>query len=316
MTRAVVTGGAGFLGAHLCRRLLAEGWDVTCIDSFLTGDPDNVADLEASDRFRLLRADVRDPLPVDHSVEWVFHLASPASPPAYLRNGIQTLEVGALGTREALELARRSDADFFLASTSEVYGDPKLHPQPESYWGNVNPIGPRSVYDEAKRFAEALTMAYRRTYGLRVHIARIFNTYGPGMRMDDGRAVPTFISNALGGTPLPIHGDGNQTRSLCFVNDLIEGIWLLSRHGHTGPVNLGNPQEVSVLRLAELIRDLAGSESPLVSVPRPTDDPDLRRPDISLALRTLGWTPMVPLEAGLRETITWAALHWRAVVAG
>jgi dTDP-glucose 4,6-dehydratase len=314
VTHAVVTGGAGFLGGHLCRRLLAEGWYVTCIDSFLTGDQANIADLEASDRFRVLLADVRDPIPVDQSVEWVFHLASPASPPAYLRNGIQTLEVGALGTREALELARRSGADFFLASTSEVYGDPKLHPQPESYWGNVNPIGPRSVYDEAKRFAEALTMAYQRTHGLRVHIARIFNTYGPGMRVDDGRAVPTFISNALGGTPLPIHGDGGQTRSLCFVDDLIEGIWQLARHGHTGPVNLGNPQEVSIRQLAELIRDLAGSESPLVSVPRPTDDPDLRRPDISLARRTLGWMPTVPLEAGLRATITWAALHWRAVV--
>jgi len=289
---------------------------VTCIDSFLTGDPANVADLETLDRFRLLSADVRRPLPVEHSVEWVFHLASPASPPAYLRNGIQTLEVGALGTREALELARRNGADFFLASTSEVYGDPKLHPQPESYWGNVNPIGPRSVYDEAKRFAEALTMAYQRTHGLRVHIARIFNTYGPGMRRDDGRAVPTFISNALEGTPLPIHGDGRQTRSLCFVDDLIEGIWQLARQGHAGPVNLGNPQEVSVLRLAELIRELAVSESPLAYVPRPQDDPDLRRPDISLARRLLGWMPTVPLEAGLRSTITWAALHWRAVVAG
>jgi dTDP-glucose 4,6-dehydratase len=316
VTRAVVTGGAGFLGAHLCRRLLVEGWDVTCIDSFLTGDPTNVADLEASNQFRLLSADVREPLPVEHSVEWVFHLASPASPLAYLRNGIQTLEVGALGTREALELARRTGADFFLASTSEVYGDPKLHPQPESYWGNVNPIGPRSVYDEAKRFAEALTMAYHRTHGLRVHIARIFNTYGPGMRKDDGRAVPTFVSNALEGTPLPIHGDGRQTRSLCFVDDLIEGIWQLAIHGLTGPVNLGNPEEISVLRLAELIRELAGSESPLVLMPRPADDPDLRRPDISYARRSLGWAPIVPLEAGLREMITWAALNWRAVVTG
>jgi dTDP-glucose 4,6-dehydratase len=301
--RAVIAGGAGFLGSHLCDRLLAEGWEVVCVDNLLTGASDNLMAAREHERFTFVEADVSEPLRVDGPVDWVLHLASPASPPDYLEHPIETLRVGALGTLHCLDLAESKGAGALLTSTSEVYGDPKVHPQPESYWGNVNPIGPRSVYDEAKRFAEAATMAYHRARGLRVRIVRIFNTYGPRMRLDDGRAVPNFVTQALRGEPLTVHGDGSQTRSLCYVDDLIEGIWRVLGADLTGPVNLGNPNEVSVLELAELIREAAGSRSEIVFTERPVDDPEVRRPDISLARSELDWEPAVPLREGLTRTI-------------
>ncbi len=301
--RAVVTGGAGFVGSHLCDRLLAEGWTVVCVDSLLTGNRDNLASFLAADRFRFLEADVTRELEVDGDVDWVFHLASPASPRDYQEHPIATLRVGALGSLNGLDLAQRKGAGFFLASTSEVYGDPQIHPQPESYWGNVNPIGPRSVYDEAKRFAEAATMAYHRVHALPVRIIRIFNTYGPRMRPHDGRAVPNFIHQALAGDPITIHGDGTQTRSLCYVDDLIEGIWRVLRTDLTGPINLGSTEEVSVRDLAELIRSLAHSTSELVYEERPVDDPEVRRPDTTLARELLGWQPSVSLREGLQKTL-------------
>jgi dTDP-glucose 4,6-dehydratase len=301
----LVTGGAGFLGSHVCERLLREGWEVTCLDSLLTGRRDNLADLAGVERFRFQAHDVTEPLDVDADVDAVLHMASPASPADYLRWPIETLRVGALGTLNALDLAIRRQATFLLASTSEAYGDPLVHPQPESYWGNVNPVGPRSVYDEAKRYAEAATMAYHRAHGLRIRIARIFNTYGPRMRRDDGRAVPTFIQQALGGEPLTVHGGGTQTRSLCYVDDLVEGLYRLLASDLTGPVNLGNPSEVTVYELASLIRDMTGSTSEIVHVERPVDDPELRCPDISLAMTSLDWRPAVSLEEGLRRTIEW-----------
>ena len=276
--RAVVTGGAGFVGSHLCDRLLAEGWSVVCMDSLLTGNRDNLASSTATGRFSFVEADVTAELDVDGDLDWVFHLASPASPRDYQEHPIATLKVGALGSLNGLDLAQRKGAGFFLASTSEVYGDPQIHPQPESYWGNVNPIGPRSVYDEAKRFAEAATMAYHRVHGLPVRIIRIFNTYGPRMRRHDGRAVPNFIHQALTGQPITVYGDGSQTRSLCYVDDLIEGIWRVLGADLTGPINLGNTEEVSVRHLAELIRSLANSASELVFEARPVDDPEVRRP--------------------------------------
>jgi dTDP-glucose 4,6-dehydratase len=308
--RAVVTGGAGFLGSHLCERLLSEGIDVVCVDSFVTGRPANVEHLDGDRRFRLEAHDVTVPYAFDGDVDLVLHLASPASPPDYLARPTFTLNTGALGTINALELARRKDARFFLASTSEVYGDPLEHPQRETYWGNVNPVGPRSVYDEGKRFAEAMTIAYSREHGLSIRIARIFNTYGPRMREDDGRAVPTFVARALRDEALPVHGDGRQTRSLCFVDDLIEGIWRLVTSEVEGPLNLGNPEEVPVLALAELIRDLVGSRSPIDLTDRPVDDPQVRCPDISLARSTLGWEPVVTLREGLERTIDWARGSW------
>lgn len=309
-SRAVVTGGAGFLGSHLCDRLVAEGWSVVCVDSLLTGDDDNLVTLRGDSGFTYVPRDVTEPFQVGGPLDAVLHLASPASPVDYLRWPIETLRVGAIGTLNALELARAEGARFFLASTSEAYGDPLIHPQPETYWGNVNPVGPRSVYDEAKRFAEAATMAYHRQHGLSVGIARIFNTYGPRMRRGDGRAVPTFIQQALSGQPLTVHGDGTQTRSLCYVDDLIEGIYRLVVAPETGPVNLGNPHEVTVRQLAESIRDALGSSSTIEYVERPVDDPDRRRPDITLARRLLDWEPTVALDEGLRRTIEWARARW------
>ncbi|MGI5336756.1 UDP-glucuronic acid decarboxylase family protein [Streptomyces sp. CA-181903] len=298
----VVAGGAGFLGSHLCRRLLADGHGVVCVDNLSTGSLDNIDDLAACSDFRFVRADVVEPLAVQGDVAAVCHLASPASPRAYLARPVETLLAGSAGTRHTLELAREKQARYLLASTSEVYGDPRIHPQPECYWGHVNPIGPRSVYDEAKRFAEALTTAYRKTHGVDTAIARIFNTYGPGMRADDGRIVPTFIRQAVAGEPITVHGDGSQTRSLCYVDDTVEGLVRLLRSSHHGPVNIGNPRELSVRRVAEMVREVTGSRSPIASLPRMVDDPEIRCPDISLAAETLGWQPSVSLELGLRVT--------------
>ena len=308
--KALVTGGAGFLGSHLCERLLGEGWDVLCFDSFITGAPENVAHLMTHERFTLANYNVTNYLFVEGPIEWVFHLASPASPVDYLEHPIHTLKVGALGTMNALRLAKAKKAGFFLASTSEVYGDPKVSPQPETYWGNVNPVGPRGVYDEAKRYSEAMAMAYQRTHQLRVRIARIFNTYGPRMRRQDGRAVPTFLSQALRNEAMTVHGDGMQTRSLCYVDDLIEGFWRLVHSDVRGPANIGNPEEITVLELAKLIRDVVGAESELSFVERPIDDPQIRRPDITLARTELGWEPNVPLAKGLEKTAEWARRSW------
>jgi len=310
-SRAVVTGGAGFLGSHLCERLLDDGVDVLCVDNFLTGTPANVGHLVGRDGFRLLRADVTDYVHVPGPVGAVLHFASPASPIDYLQLPIETLKVGSIGTLHSLGLAKEKGARFVLASTSETYGDPQVHPQPESYWGHVNPVGPRGVYDEAKRFAEALTMAYRRTHGVDTAILRIFNTHGPRMRPDDGRAIPTFIRQALTGAPLTVAGDGGQTRSIQYVDDLVEGVMRLLRSDHPGPVNIGNPHEVSMLHLAEVVRDLVGSTSTVQFIPRPEDDPMVRQPDITLARDVLGWEPKVPLEEGLRETIGWFRSHPR-----
>ncbi|MFD7703706.1 UDP-glucuronic acid decarboxylase family protein [Streptomyces caelestis] len=303
--RAVVTGGAGFVGSHLCERLLAQGHEVCCVDDLSTGRAGNVAHLLDEPRFRFLHRDVTECLDVAGRVDAVYHLASPASPRDYLRLPVETLLVGSYGTRNALELARRHDAAFLLASTSEVYGDPQVHPQPEGYWGNVNPVGPRSVYDEAKRFGEALTTAYRRTHGVRTTIVRIFNTYGPRMRADDGRAVPAFVTQALAGLPLTVTGDGSQTRSLCYVDDLVTGLVAALEAGVPGPVNLGNPEEVTMRRLALAVREVCGSSSPVTFVPRPQDDPRLRRPDVSAARRELGWTPRTGLSEGLARTVAW-----------
>jgi dTDP-glucose 4,6-dehydratase len=305
--RAVVTGGAGFVGSHLCERLLRDGWHVVCLDNFATGSSANVAHLADNPRFELQHCNVSAHVDVPGTVDAVFHFASPASPVHYLKLPIQTLKVGSLGTLNTLGLAKAKGSSYLLASTSEAYGDPQVHPQPETYWGHVNPVGPRAVYDEAKRFSEALTMAYRREHGLRTSIVRIFNTSGPRMRPDDGRVVPTFIRQALAGEPMTVAGDGSQTRSIQYVDDLVEGVLRLAASGHPGPVNIGNPTEVTVLELAQLIRRLVGSESEIVFVPRPEDDPTLRRPDISLAEKVLGWTPQVPLEEGLQRTIEWFA---------
>jgi dTDP-glucose 4,6-dehydratase len=303
--RAVVTGGAGFLGSYLCERLLDDGLEVVCLDNFLTGTPRNVEHLIGHPDFHVVRCDVSDYIHVPGRVDAVLHFASPASPIDYLQLPIHTLKVGSIGTLHALGLAKEKGARFLLASTSEAYGDPLVHPQPESYWGNVNPVGPRGVYDEAKRFAEALTMAYRRTHGVDTAIVRIFNTFGPRMRPNDGRAIPTFIRQALSGAPITVAGDGSQTRSICYVDDLIEGIVRLLRSDLEGPVNIGNPHEISMRKLAEWIRDLAGSSSEVVFVPRPEDDPTVRRPDVSLARHLLGWEPSMPVEDGLKRTIAW-----------
>jgi dTDP-glucose 4,6-dehydratase len=300
--RAVVTGGAGFLGSHLCDRLIARGDEVVCVDDFSTGRRANVAHLEDHPAFTLVLADVASELPVDGPVGAVLHLASAASPPDYLERPLETLAVGSEGTRRGLELARRDDARFILASTSEIYGDPSVHPQPESYWGNVNSVGPRSVYDEAKRFGEAITMAHHRTLGTNVGIVRIFNTYGPRLRPRDGRVVSNFIVQALRGDPLTVYGDGEQTRSLCYVDDEIGGLLALLDSDLTGPVNIGNPDEHTVLELAQLVVELTGSTSPIVHEPLPVDDPTRRKPDISLATSALGWRPVVKLEDGLMQT--------------
>jgi dTDP-glucose 4,6-dehydratase len=305
----VVTGGAGFLGSYLCERLIADGWHVLCVDNLLTGSPANLAHLEGNHAFRFLRHDVSQPLHLEDPVDAVLHFASSASPVDYAQHPIATLKVGTLGTHNLLGLARAKQAVFLLASTSEVYGDPLVNPQPETYWGNVNPIGPRGVYDEAKRAAEAFTMAYHRTHGLPTRIARIFNTYGPRMRANDGRAVPAFITQALRGEPITVYGDGRQIRSLCYVDDLIEALVRLLQSDGSDPVNLGNPEEITMLELAKRIRDLCGSKSPIEHRPLPEDDPRTRRPDIRRAQEKLGWKPTVALDEGLRRTIAWFRAH-------
>ena len=302
---AVVTGGAGFLGSHLCAALLESGAAVTCVDDFSTGRPENVAPLLDRPGFALVQADVAEGVPVDRPPDLVLHFASPASPADYLRLPLHTMEAGSLGTRHALELAHRASARFVLASTSEVYGDPQQNPQDERYWGNVNPVGPRSVYDEAKRFGEALTTAYAETYGTDTCIVRLFNTYGPRMRGHDGRAVPTFVRQALAGEPLTVTGDGRQTRSLCYVDDTVRGVLAAAAHGLRGPVNIGNPAEITMLDLARLVIELAGSDSEIRFIERPVDDPAVRCPDITLARDKLGWEPRVRAEEGLRRTIAW-----------
>lgn len=301
--RVLITGAAGFLGSHLVDRWLADGAEVVGIDNFATGSRDNLSHLEQEARFRLLEQDVVEPFEVEGPLDGVLHLASPASPVDYLRLPIQTLLVGSVGTLRALELARVKQARFLLASTSEVYGDPAEHPQRETYWGNVNPIGPRSVYDEAKRFGEALTMAFHRTYGVETRIARIFNTYGPRMRFDDGRVVSNLVVQSLRRQPLTIYGDGEQTRSFCYVGDLIDGLVRLFHCHCPEPVNLGSPGEFTIRELAERVQRLAGSQAGLVSKPLPEDDPRQRRPDISVARSVLGWEPRVPLDEGLQLTI-------------
>jgi dTDP-glucose 4,6-dehydratase len=305
--RAVVTGGAGFLGSHLCERLLADGWHVLCVDNLVTGTARNIAHLRRHKAFESLQHNVSEPLYVEGSVDAVLHFASPASPVDYADHPIATLKVGTLGTHNMLGLARGKGAVFFLASTSEVYGDPLVHPQPESYWGNVNPVGPRAVYDEAKRAAEAFTMAYHRAHGMQTRIVRIFNSYGPRMRINDGRAVPNFLMQALQNKPLTVYGDGSQTRSLCYVDDLIEGIIRLLAVDAAEPVNLGTDDEVTMLQLATRIRDLCGSSSEIAFKPLPEDDPKQRRPELSRARRLLGWEPRTgtPLDAGLVKTIAY-----------
>ncbi|KAA0253284.1 SDR family oxidoreductase [Acidobacteria bacterium ACD] len=301
--RIVVTGAAGFLGSHLTDRLLAEGHTVVGLDNLITGDVKNIAHLAGNPRFRFLLHDVTEYIYLDGPVDAILHFASPASPIDYLQIPIQTLKVGALGTHKALGLARAKKARFLLASTSEVYGDPLVHPQPESYWGNVNPVGPRGCYDEAKRFAEAMTVAYRNFHGVDTRIVRIFNTYGPRMRPNDGRVVPSLINQALRGEPLTVFGDGSQTRSFCFVSDLIDGIYRLLLSDVAEPVNVGNPAEMSILEFARAIQELTGGASTIVHKPLPTDDPKQRRPDITLARSRLGWEPKVPLREGLKETL-------------
>jgi len=305
--RAVVTGGAGFLGSHVCEALVADGHDVVCVDNGVTGKDANVATLLDEPGFELVHADVSLGLDVPGRVDLVLHLASPASPPDYLRLPVETMLVGSDGTRHALDLARRNGARFLLASTSEVYGDPLVHPQPESYWGNVNPVGPRAVYDEAKRFAEALTTAYRTAYGLDTAIARIFNTYGTRMRPHDGRVVPNFVAQALAGEPLTVFGDGSQTRSLCHVSDTARGLLMLAASGHPGPMNIGNPHELTVREIADTILAATGSGSTVVHADLPEDDPKVRCPDITLARTELGWEPRVDLADGLASTIEWFA---------
>jgi dTDP-glucose 4,6-dehydratase len=307
--RAVVTGGAGFLGSHLCERLLDDGHEVVALDNFLTGRPHNVEHLLERDGFKLIRCDVTEYIHVPGPVDEVLHFASPASPIDYLLLPIETMKVGSIGTLHALGLAKEKGARFLLASTSETYGDPQVHPQPETYWGHVNPVGPRGVYDEAKRFGEALTMAYRNHHGVNTGIVRIFNTFGPRMRPNDGRAIPTFIRQALEGKPITVAGDGSQTRSVCYVDDLVEGIWRFAQTDHPGPMNIGNPHEVSILYLAETIKRLTGSDSEIVFIDRPVDDPSIRQPDITLAKRELGWEPRIGFEEGLQRTLAWFAEH-------
>jgi len=305
MPRTLITGGAGFLGSHLCDRLIEEGHSVICMDNLITGDTENIEHLFelGQDRFRFVEYDVTDYLHVNGELDYVLHFASPAAPDDYLQYPIQTLKVGALGTHKALGLAKAKDARLLIASTSEVYGDPQVHPQPEDYWGNVNPVGKRGVYDEAKRFGEALTMAYHRYHGVETRIARIFNTYGPRMRVDDGRALPNFMSQALRGDPLTVYGDGSQTRAFCYVDDLVEGLFRLLMSDTTDPVNIGNPDEITIKEFAEEIIEVTGSDSEITYEPLPSDDPQVRQPDISRAKEKLGWTPEVDRREGLRRTL-------------
>ena len=300
--RAVITGGAGFLGSHLCDLMLDKGWEILCLDNLVTGSDSNVGHLLPHPKFRFARQDVSRYIDVPGPVAAVLHFASPASPPDYLKMPIQTMKVGALGTHNALGLALAKKAKFLLASTSECYGDPEVSPQPESYWGRVNPIGPRGVYDESKRFAEALTMAYHRYHGVDTRIVRIFNTYGPRMRLNDGRALPNFLYQALTGEPLTVYGDGKQTRSFCYVSDLLDGIYRLLESDEHDPTNIGNPHEITILEFAERIRALVGSKEPIVFRPLPQDDPKQRCPDITKARRVLKWEPKVHLEEGLKRT--------------
>jgi dTDP-glucose 4,6-dehydratase len=301
--RILITGAAGFLGSHLCDRFLAEGHEVIGMDNFITGSPDNIEHLAGRDGFRFIKQDVTEYIHVPGPVDGVLHFASPASPIDYLELPIQTLKVGSLGTHKTLGLAKEKRARYLLASTSEVYGDPQVHPQPETYWGHVNPVGPRGVYDEAKRFAEAMVMAYHRFHGLDTRIVRIFNTYGPRMRPNDGRVVSNFIVQALRAEPLSLYGDGSQTRSFCYASDEVEGIYRLFTSDYTQPVNIGNPNEFTVRQLAEKVLQLTGSGAPIHEQPLPEDDPKVRRPDITVARRELGWEPRVQLEEGLSQTI-------------
>lgn len=301
--RAVVTGGAGFLGSHLCEAMMDRGWQITCVDNLITGAEKNIQHLRNDSRFRFMRHDVSESLNVGEPIDAVLHFASPASPDDYLKFPIETLQVGSFGTFHALELARKKNARFLMASTSECYGDPELSPQPETYWGRVNPVGPRSVYDEAKRFSEALTMAYRRKHSLETRIVRIFNTYGPRMRLNDGRALPNFLYQALSGQPITVYGDGTQTRSFCYVSDLIDGILRLLDSQEAMPVNIGNPHEITILEFAERVRTLTGGKAKLTFRPLPQDDPKMRRPDITKARKVLNWEPKITLEQGLRLTL-------------
>src|SRR3989440_11680092 len=303
--RAVVTGGAGFLGSHLCDRLIAEGWDVLALDNLVTGAEPNIGHLQKHPRFRIARADVSHYIDVPGPVDYVLHFASPASPVDYMKMPIQTLKVGALGTHNTLGLALAKKAKYFLASTSECYGDPLVSPQPETYWGNVNPIGPRGVYDEAKRFAEAMVMAYHRAHGVDTHIVRIFNTYGPRMRLNDGRALPNFVYQALSGQPITVYGTGKQTRSFCYVSDLVEGMYRLMISDEHYPVNVGNPTEITILEFAERVRSHFPNAPKLVFEPLPQDDPKRRCPDITKARRILKWEPKVNLDEGLKLTIAY-----------
>ena len=301
--RALITGGAGFLGSHLCELFLSRGHEVICMDNFITGTPANVKHLFGRDGFTLIKHDVTNYIHIDGPLDYVLHFASPASPIDYLEKPIQTLKVGSLGTHKTLGVAKDKGARYLIASTSEVYGDPLIHPQKEDYWGNVNPVGPRGVYDEAKRFAEAMTMAYHRFHGVQTRIVRIFNTYGERMRVNDGRVVPAFISQALRNEPLTVFGDGSQTRSFCYVSDLIEGIYRLLMSDEVQPTNIGNPSEMTVLQFAEEIKRLTGTTAPIEFRALPEDDPKIRRPDITKARQILKWEPVVPLEEGLSRTI-------------
>ena len=303
--RVLVTGGAGFIGSHLCEFFLAKGWEVVCMDDFVTGSRDNLSGFATQRDFKLVEHDVTEYIRLDEPLDWVLHFASPASPRDYLELPIQTLKVGALGTHNALGLAKAKGARFLLASTSEVYGDPLVHPQREDYWGHVNPVGPRGVYDEAKRFAEAITMAYHRTHQIDTRIVRIFNTYGPRMRLNDGRAIPAFMSQALTNEPITVFGDGSQTRSFQYITDLIEGLWQFMHAPLNEPLNMGNPLEMTLLDLAKRIIRLTGSRSEIVFRPLPVDDPKVRQPDIGRARALLGWEPRVDTDEGLRLTVDW-----------